>query len=129
MKKLFIFATLCLMLGQAAQAQQVDTTRVVDLKLEKLQANVYNGIITTAFGVLIAGIGYTTHKDATKFEKHSLEYKLYETHYENKEKLGHAMMIGGSVLVTVGCGISITAHKKMKINLLYKEICLSLRPH
>lgn len=128
MKKILILATLCLMLGQAAQAQQaqVDTTKVVNLRLEKLQGNVYNGIITSVFGAVIGGIGYATYKDATQFGKNTLEYKLYKTHYDNKVKLSKVMMIGGGALIMVGCGISITAHKKMKINLLMKDIALSL---
>lgn len=128
MKKLFILTTLCLMLAQITQAQQaqIDTNKVVNLKLEKQQANVYNGIIVGVFGAMITGIGYATYKDATRFEKNTLEYKLYGTHYENKERLAKFMMIGGGAMMLVGGGISITAYKKMKINLLYKEICLSL---
>lgn len=114
---------------QGIQAQQckLDTmVNNVDLRLEKLQCNVYNGVITSVFGALIGGIGYATYKDASRFEKNTLDYKLYKTHFDNKVKLGKSMMIGGGVLVLVGGGITITAQKKIKINLLCRNICLSL---
>lgn len=124
MKKFFILTTtLCLMLGQETKAQeiQMDTTNnIVNLRLEKLLSKSCNGIISSIFGTMIAGIGYASYKDAIRVEKSTSQYSLYKTFYDNKVKLSKGMMIGGGVLALVGGGITITAQKKIKINLLVK---------
>ena len=111
------------MLGQETKAQeiQMDTTNnIVNLRLEKLLSKSCNGIISSIFGTMIAGIGYASYKDAIRVEKSTSQYSLYKTFYDNKVKLSKGMMIGGGVLALVGGGITITAQKKIKINLLVK---------
>ena len=124
MKKFFILTTtLCLMLGQETKAQeiQMDTTNnIVNLRLEKLLSKSCNGIISSIFGTMIAGIGYATYKDAIRVDKNSNDYIFYKKFYDNKVKLSKGMMIGGGVLALFGGGITITAQKKIKINLLVK---------
>jgi hypothetical protein len=131
MKKFFILVTtLSLMFGQETKAQEIkmDTTNnVVDLRLEKLLNNSCNGIISGIFGTMIAGIGYATYKDAIGVDKNSSDYTFYKTYYDNKVKLSKGMMIGGGLLALVGGGVTITAQKKIKINLLIKEISLSYK--
>ena len=129
MKKFYILiVAMFLMLGQKTKAQEIkmDTTNnVIDLRVEKLLSNSCNGIISSIFGTMIAGIGYATYKDAIGIDKNSNDYVFYKTYYDNKVKLSKGMMIGGGALALVGGGITITAQKKIKINLLIKEICLS----
>lgn len=124
MKKIFILiTTFSLMLGQETKAQeiQMDTTNnIVNLRLEKLLNKSCNGIISTIFGTMFASIGYVTYKDAIGVDKNTNGYTLYKTYYNNKVKLSKGMMIGGGVLALVGGGITITAQKKIKINLLVK---------
>jgi hypothetical protein len=131
MKKFFILVTtLSLMFGQETKSQEIkmDTTNnVVDLRLEKLLSNSCSGIISGIFGTMIAGIGYATYKDVIGVDKNSSDYEFYKTYYGNRIKLSKGMMIGGGLLALVGGGVTITAQKKIKINLLIKEISLSYK--
>jgi hypothetical protein len=130
MKKIFIIATtLFLIIGQETKAQEVksDTTiRDIDLRLEKSLTNSCNGIVSSIFGAMFIGIGYATYKNVAGVEKNTSDYMFYKTHYENKAKLGKIMMFSGSAFLLVGGGLIISSQKKIKINLLIKDIYLSL---
>jgi hypothetical protein len=95
--------------------------------LEKLHKNAVNGVLTTLAGATFTIIGVTSYKDAMKFDKNASDYQTYRPYYENKTKLGKYMMVGGGVLAAFGGCITINAYRKIKFNLVYKEICLSLR--
>jgi len=129
MKKLFILSTLCLILIQGIQAQQskMDTmVNNVNLRLEKTYNDRCNGILTSVVGVGFMGIGFNSYREVERVDKTNPNYKNFERAYNNQAKLAKGMMIGGGLLTLVGGGVVITAQKKIKLNLLYREICLSL---